>query len=104
MNLGGLNLRAVEVDMGVGNLDMNLRGHPQRDYDVQINGGVGSATVRLPPDVGIVADASGGIGNIDTRGLEKRDGRWVNQARGTAKATIRLEVRGGIGNITLIAE
>ncbi len=104
MNLGGLNLRAVEVNMGVGNLEMNLRGHPQRDYDVQIRGGVGNATVRLPADVGIVADASGGIGNIETRGLDKRDGRWVNRARETAKVTIHLEVRGGIGNITLIAE
>ena len=104
MNLGGLNLRHVEVHMGVGNLDMNLRGNPQRDYDVEIHGGVGNATVRLPSTVGIVADASGAIGHIEARGLEKQAGRWVNRASTTAKVNIHLDVKGGIGNITLIAE
>jgi len=103
MNLGALNLRGIEVHMGVGNLDMDLRGSPKRDYDVQIHGGVGNATVRLPSGVGIVADAHGGIGNIDAEGLEKHNGRWVNAHREDAKVTIHLDIRGGIGNITLRA-
>jgi hypothetical protein len=104
MNLGSLTLRRVELHMGVGNLDMDLRGNPKRDYDVQIHGGVGNATVRLPANVGIVADASGGIGNIEARGLEKHSGPWVNRAHVGAKVTIHLDVKGGVGNITLIAE
>jgi hypothetical protein len=104
MNLGSLNLRSVEVHMGVGNLDMNLRGNPQRDYDVEIHGGVGNATVRLPSNVGIFANASGGIGNIEARGLEKRGGRWVNPGHEEAKVNIHLDVKGGVGNITLVAE
>jgi hypothetical protein len=104
MNLGGLTLRSVELHMGVGNLDMDLRGNPKRDYDVQIHGGVGNATVRLPAGVGIIANAAGGIGNIDTRGLEKHNGRWVNRAHSDAKVTIHLDVKGGVGNIELIAE
>ncbi len=103
MNLGAMNLRGVEVHMGVGNLDMDLRGNPKRDYDVEIHGGVGNATVRLPEGVGIVADAHGGIGNIDAEGLEKHNGRWVRANREDAKVTIHLDVRGGIGNITLRA-
>ena len=104
MDLGGLNLRSVEVHMGVGNLDMDLRGEPKRDYDVEIHGGVGNATVRLPAAVGIVAEASGGIGNIETRGLKKVDGRWVNPAHEEAKVNVHLNVRGGVGNITLVAD
>ena len=104
MDLRGLSLRSVEVHMGVGNLDMNLRGQPTRDYDVEIDGGVGNATVRLPAGVGIVADAKGGIGNIETHGLKKRDGRWVNAAHESAKVNIHLNIRGGIGNITLVAD
>ena len=103
MNLGALNLRGVEVHMGVGNLDMDLRGNPKRDYDVEIHGGVGNATVRLPAGVGIVADAHGGIGNIDAEGLEKHNGRWVSAQREDAKVTVHLDIRGGIGNITLRA-
>jgi hypothetical protein len=103
MNLGTLNLRGVELHMGVGNLDMDLRGNPKRDYDVEIHGGVGNATVRLPAGVGIVADAHGGIGNIDAEGLEKHNGRWVSPQHENAKVTLHLDIRGGIGNITLRA-
>ena len=103
MNLGALDLRGVELHMGVGNLDMDLRGDPKRDYDVEIHGGVGNATVRLPAGVGVVANARGGIGNIDAQGLEKRNGRWVNARHEDAKVTIHLDIRGGVGNITLLA-
>ncbi len=103
MNLGALDLRGVELHMGVGNLDMDLRGDPKRDYDVEIHGGVGNATVRLPSGVGVVANARGGIGNIDAQGLEKRNGRWVNAKHEDAKVTIHLDIRGGVGNITLVA-
>src|SRR5271168_4915314 len=41
MNLGGLNLRSVQVHMGVGEVRLDLRGKPSRDYSVAINGGVG---------------------------------------------------------------
>jgi hypothetical protein len=36
--------------------------------------------------------------------LEKRDGRYVNDALGRAKTTVHLDIRGGIGSIRLIAE
>jgi hypothetical protein len=103
MRLGSLNLRGIEVHMGFGNLDMDLRGSPKRDYDVEIHGGVGNATVRLPAGVGIVAYARGGIGNIDVDGLEKHNGRWVSAQRENANVTVHLDIHGGIGNITLRA-
>ncbi len=105
LDLGGLVLRSVNVDMGVGQVDMDLRGFPKQNYSVNINGGVGEATVRLPADVGLVADAHGGIGEIHTSGLRKQDGgRYVNDAYGTAKVTVHVTVNGGIGSIRLIAD
>lgn len=103
MKLGAMTLQGVEVHMGVGNLDMDLRGEPKRDYNVEIHGGVGNATVRLPAGVGIVADAKGGIGHIEAQGLEKHNGRWVSPKYQDAKVTIRLDIRGGVGNVTLLA-
>jgi hypothetical protein len=104
MNLGSVTLRSLEINMGVGELQLDLRGNPKRDYDVKITGGVGNAIIHVPLSVGIVADAKGGIGNIDVRGLEKRDGRWVNSTHDHFPVTIHLDVHGGIGNITLAAE
>src|SRR6266851_4242378 len=104
MNLGTLNLRSVDVNMGVGELRLDLRGNPKRDYNVNIHGGVGQATVTLSKDVGISANATGGIGSIDVSGLEKRDGRWINPGHEHAPATIHVDVNGGIGEIKLIAQ
>jgi hypothetical protein len=103
--MSSLNLQNVSVKMGVGKLDLDLRGAPKNDYQVSLHGGVGQANVRLPQGVAIVADAKGGIGSIDARGLHKRGDRYVNdEYEKNAKTTIRLDIKGGIGQINLIAE
>lgn len=104
LNLGDLTLRRVHVEMGVGELKLDLRGTPKNDYLVDVHGGVGEATVYLPENVGIEAHAHGGIGDISARGLIKREGgEYVNDAYGHAKTTVRLDIEGGIGSINLIA-
>jgi hypothetical protein len=102
LDLGTLNLRSVNVHMGVGELRVDLRGTPKNDYNVDLRGGVGEVTVYLPRDVGIEAEAHGGIGGINARGLQKRDGRYTNEAYGHAKTTVRLDIKGGIGAINLV--
>jgi hypothetical protein len=104
LNLGSLNLRSVAFNLGAGEMNVDLRGNPKRSYDVQINGGVGQATVYLPASVGISATAVGGIGEVNVRGLEKRNGRWINAGHENSPVTIRLDVKGGVGQIDLIAE
>jgi len=104
LNLGSLNLRSVAFNLGAGEVDVDLRGDPKRSYDVQINGGVGQATVHLPSSVAISATAVGGIGEVNVRGLEKRGGRWINPLHENAPVTIRLDVKGGVGQIDLVAE
>ena len=102
LDVGSLTLRSLEVHMGVGHLRIDLRGTPKNDYNVSVHGGVGEATIYLPSGVGVIADAKGGIGGVNARGLEKRDDRYVNEEYGHSKTTIRLDVRGGIGAINLI--
>jgi hypothetical protein len=104
MNLGGLSLRNVEMHMGAGEVKMDLRGNPKRSYDVRINGGVGEATIYLPRNVGIDATAQGGIGEVDVRGLEQRNGRWVNASQENSPVKIHLDVKGGVGQINIVAE
>jgi len=102
MDVGDLRLRSLEIHMGVGELRVDLRGMPKNDYDVSIHGGVGEATIYLPESVGVVAEAHGGIGGINARGLEKHQDRYVNDAYGHSKLTVRLDVHGGIGAINLV--
>ena len=104
MNIGSLSLRSVDVQMGAGELQVDLRGSPRQDYNAHIRGGVGEATVYLPKQVGIMATASGGIGEISVKGLQKSGDRWVNEAYQNAKVRVRVDVKGGVGQINLIAE
>jgi len=106
LDLGSTNIRSVELHMGVGEVKMNLVGTPKKDYTVNIRGGVGEATIKLPRNVGIVADAKGGIGGIHTTGLVEDGGRYVNEAyrKHTSQVTVRLDIRGGVGAINLYAE
>ena len=101
LELGELNLSRVELTIGAGEMNVDLRGEPKRDYSVQIRGGVGETTVHLPRDVGISATATKGIGDISVEGLEQRDGVWVNPDRMGAPVTVRLDVKGGVGQINL---
>ncbi len=104
LNLGSLNLRGVSVDLGAGEVEIDLRGNPKRSYDVKVQGGVGQATVRLPSNVGISATAAGGLGDINVRGLEQRNGRWINPRHENDPVTLHVDVRGGVGQIELVAE
>lgn len=104
MNLGSLNLRDVNLAVGVGEVRMDLRGNPTKSYDVHIQGGVGEATVYLPKNVGIIATASGAVGDVKVDGLLERDGRYINAGQENSPVTIRVDVKGGVGDIHLIAE
>ncbi|HLH39571.1 MAG TPA: toast rack family protein [Bryobacteraceae bacterium] len=104
MTLGSVNLRSIEVHMGVGEMNLDLSGNPRRDYTVDLKGGVGQATVILPASAGIVATAHGGIGQISVKGLEKRGDRWINPAHEQAPVTIHVNVEGGVGQINIVAQ
>jgi hypothetical protein len=102
LELGRMNLGRVEVNIGAGEVTMDLRGEPKRDYSVEIRGGVGETTVYLPRNVAIAAKATKGIGDIKTEGLAERDGVWLNPDAVNAGVTVRVDVKGGIGEIHLI--
>jgi hypothetical protein len=104
LDLGALTLRSVDVEMGVGRLDMDLRGSPRRDYEVRVRGGIGEATIRLPHDVGVYAKAQGGIGSVHSTGLRREGDHLVNDAYDHSKASIHLDIEGGIGAINLLAD
>jgi hypothetical protein len=99
--LGELSVSRVEMKGGAGELTMDLTGDWKRDLDVQIKGGVGRVTVRLPREVGVEVSARGGIGAVNAHGLDRRGRTYVNDAFGKSDITVRVDVKGGIGEINL---
>jgi hypothetical protein len=102
LDLGTLKLRSLNVHMGAGQVNLDLRGTPTQDYDVRISGGVGQAVVYLPQNVGVQAEANGGIGSISVSGLEKRGNLWQNALFDNSKVNVHVKVNGGIGEIRII--
>jgi hypothetical protein len=104
LNLNGLDLTHLKVNMGAGQLNLNLAGDWKQNFDADIQGGVGQATIHLPRNVGVEVRAEGGFGSIDYVGLRHTGDRYVNDAFGKSPVTIHLNVQGGIGQIQLIGD
>lgn len=99
-----VDLRGLELHMGVGKVDLDLSGTPTRSYRVEVKGGVGEATIRLPRNVGVKVNAGGGIGGVHAEGL-KNDGRhYTNSLYGKNPITVEVSAHGGVGAIHLIGE
>lgn len=104
LNLSKLDLTRLQLNIGAGQVNVDLTGERGKDLDASIHGGVGEAIVRLPKNIGVVANVHGGLGSIDVHGLKEEDGRYVNAVYGKAPNTIHLTVEGGIGHIRLDQE
>ncbi|MGA7785634.1 MAG: toast rack family protein, partial [Candidatus Acidiferrales bacterium] len=104
LNLQQVDLSRLRIEMGAGEINVNLTGDRKRNLMADIQGGVGSATIRLPKEVGVQVRAEGGIGSVDTEGLRKEGGYYVNDAYGKSPITIRMNIEGGVGEIRLIQE
>ena len=96
-NWARLDLNRVELNIGAGEMKVDLRGEPTHDYTVQVRGGVGETVVYLPKDVGIAATATKGLGDISTDGPRKPR-RCLGESRSHRRAgdgASRRQRRGG---------
>jgi hypothetical protein len=99
--LGGTSITDLDIDQGIGELTLDLTGEWQNDLDVNIDGGIGSATVRVPEEVGVRVKADAGIGGVSVLGFTRRGDAYVNAAYGDSDVTIEIDVDAGIGSITV---
>ena len=104
LDLRGLKLERVEIDMGVGEVNLDLRGPHASGFRVKIDGGVGSAKLVLPAEVGVRVKVDGGLGSVDTHGLTKQSGAYVNDAYGKSPITIEVDIDAGVGSLDLTCE
>jgi len=99
-----IDVRSLMIDMGVGDLFLDLRGERTVDVDVNIDGGVGSGKIYLPHDIGVRVHIDGGIGSIEAIGLQKKDDMYINEAYEHSDIIIDIDIDAGIGSIDLIVK
>lgn len=96
-----LNLKDVDIQMGVANMDINLCGNYKNDVTVNIEGGVGNATIFLPKDTGVNVEVEKGVGKVNANGFTINDNSYTNNAYGKSQYNINVKVQTGVGNINL---
>jgi hypothetical protein len=101
VDLRGLDVRRFRLEAGVGEGSVDLSGPRTSDLDATIKAGVGRLTLILPADVGVRVKAQGGLGHVSAEGLKAQDDAWVNDSWGETKASLRVEVEGGIGEVDM---
>lgn len=104
VRLDGMSVSHLEIHMGAGQLDLDLTGEQDKTMQTDIEGGVGQASIRIPPGQCVRAEASGGIGSISASGMQRQDGAYVSAACKSGAPEMDMTVHGGIGQINLVAE
>jgi hypothetical protein len=99
--LGGTLAEDLDIDQGIGELTVDLTGEWTDDLDVNIDGGIGAATIRVPDGVGVRVKADTGIGGVSAMGFTRKGSAYVNAAYGETESAIEIDVDAGIGSITI---
>ncbi|PRR81200.1 toast rack family protein [Clostridium vincentii] len=101
INLKGMNLENVDVNMGAGKLDMDLSGDWKKDVIVKVKGGVGSTNIILPKNIAVIVDVTQGMGKISADGFRKSGDSYVNDVYGKSDITMRVKIKSGVGETNL---
>ncbi|HEU4640995.1 MAG TPA: LiaF domain-containing protein, partial [Gemmatimonadaceae bacterium] len=99
--LGNARAAHVRVTTTVGSADLDLSGAWSGETALNLRLVLGSATVRVPRDVGVQVRVSKVLGNFDTAGLTERDGAWYSSNWGTARRKLTIDAEVVLGGVTL---
>ena len=99
LNLRGLNLTDLHVATGVGSSTIDLGGSWNNSFDVRIQRGVGKTTLIVPTQVGVQIRPRTGLGDVKVYGLVQNGDVYNNSLYGISPVTIDIEILGGVGEI-----
>lgn len=102
ISFDGGNIDELEIDLGAGESVLDFTGNWKSDMDANIDCGVGEVTIRLPEDVGVrIKAGSNWLSEVNTKGLHKKGGAFVNDAYGSSNVTLEFSVDVGVGQLNL---
>jgi hypothetical protein len=97
--LANANTQRVDLNLGVGNADLDFGGEWKGDLDMSINTALGKVTLRVPSDVGVSIESSSFLHSTGGADMVKRDGRSVSANWDTAKYKLRVVSSGAFGRL-----
>jgi len=100
LDMERLKLTELDVHAGIGKVTLTLPGRGQ--MQASITGGIGEVVVRIPAGMAARVHATAGLGDSQVLGdYQRQGGVFVSPGYDTAQNRVDLEVKGGIGKITI---
>jgi len=103
VNVANTSVSSLKVSAGVGSLTLNLAGNRTQNLVADISGGIGDLTLVLPRKVGVRVKVSG-LGGVESASLRKQGGYYVNDAYGKSAQSLDIKVSAGLGSIKMELE
>jgi hypothetical protein len=104
VNLRNTSVPQMNFNLLAGESDIDLSGNIKNDIVAEIKGGIGNITVKVPYDTGVKITVSGVLGNIQIPFFNKDGKIYTNDMYGKTKNTLYLNIKRGIGQITVKME
>lgn len=101
--LGNLNAKNMDIEVGLGSATIDLRGQSSRDTEIDIEIGLGDMDVTLPEDANIKIRVNHSfLSSVKIRDLVKKDeNTWVSPDWKAGHQTIIMNVDIGLGSIDI---
>ncbi len=100
--LGNLNAARIEVDAGVGDIELDFTGEWQRDARVTVDMGLGALTLRFPRGLGVRLSQDTFLTLLDSEGLVKRGDAYYSLDYDEAEYQVTVDVDAAFGSIRVV--
>lgn len=102
LDLRGMALNSLTIEIGAGEALVDLRGDWAKGFHTEVDAGAGKVTLLLPDDVGVRARVERAIGAVNVSGLEKVDNFYVNTAYDGSGVTLDIEIAVAVGEANVV--
>ncbi len=105
MDFRNINLKRLNMKMGVGVSELNFGGMWKQNADIYLKGGIGQICITLPKKIGVRVTIKQAMGSVDAEGLiQQNENVYVNQAYQKSDVTLEFTVETGLGVVYLRTE
>lgn len=101
LGLGNANAERIAFDAGVGEIVLDFSGEWRGDSRVDISLGLGSLSLRLPPDLGIRLLRDTFMVSFDPRGLVRREDGYYSENWDRAERRLTIALKGALGSVDI---
>jgi len=98
-NLGNLNTEVIEIDAGIGEIDLGFTGDWRQNARVSVDMGLGSLVLRFPRGLGVRLVKDTFLTSLDSEGLVKRGDAYYSLDYDDAEYQITVDVDAAFGSI-----